>query len=155
MTIECVTVETNHKFVGNPIMEQHKLRYRSIIQRQGWGVPSIRDMEYDQYDNPAATYLVWREAGGIARGVSRLYPTDRPFMLKECFAHTVHYQHIPHGKDVLEGSRFCIDKTLDAGLRRTIAQELVLSYLEYGIDAGITKIIGIMSVGIQYGLAMK
>ena len=56
MTIECVTLETCHHFPGNPIAEQHRLRYRCIIERQDWKVPHVRQLEYDQYDNPAATY---------------------------------------------------------------------------------------------------
>jgi N-acyl-L-homoserine lactone synthetase len=142
--IECVTLETNHLFQGNPIAAQHKLRHRLIIQRQNWEIPQIRDMEYDAYDNPATTYLVWRGDGKIVQGVSRLYPADRPFMLKEHFAHTVTYGDVPSGSHVWEGSRFCIDNCLDGVARQRIAREIVLSYLEYGLDMGITQIIGIM-----------
>lgn len=144
MTVECVTLETNHLFSGNPIAEQHRLRYRSIIARQGWQVPSIRDMEYDEYDNPSATYLVWRDSSGVARGVSRLYPTDRPFMLAEKFPHMVTYTNPPSSKHIWEGSRFCIDHTLDKEQRLSIAQKLVLAYLEYGMDRDIRQFVGIM-----------
>lgn len=144
MTVECVTLETNHLFEGNPIAEQHKLRYRSIIERQGWRVPSVRDMEYDEYDNPSATYLIWRDEEGTARGVSRLYPTDRPFMLAEKFPHLVTYAPPPSSKHVWEGSRFCIDRDLAKEQRLTIAQELILAYLEFGVDMGIQQYVGVM-----------
>ncbi len=144
MTVECVTLETNHLFSANPLAEQHRLRYRSIITRQDWKVPSIRDMEYDEYDNPSATYLVWRNVSGVAQGVSRLYPTDRPFMLSEKFPHMVNYSELPTGRHVWEGSRFCIDHTIDKEQRLAIAQELVLAYLEFGIDQGIHQFVGIM-----------
>jgi acyl homoserine lactone synthase len=56
--IECTSIDNNHNFYGNPIYEQHKLRYSSIIKRQNWDIPVVRGMEYDTYDNPAAYYLV-------------------------------------------------------------------------------------------------
>lgn len=155
MTIECVTLETVHRFSGNPIAEQHRLRYRTIIQRQEWGVPRIRNMEYDQYDNPATTYLTWRDRSGIARGVSRLYPTDRPFMLQDVFPHIVTYQDMPCGPHTWEGSRFCIDHTLESPLRKAIAQEIVLAYLEYGLAAHITQIIGVMYPAYWHSLFTK
>lgn len=144
MAIECVTLSTNHLFAGNPIAEQHRLRYRSIIERQAWNVPQIDDMEYDQYDNPATTYLIWRPQPGMAGGVSRLYPTDRPFMLRDHFTGMVTYQAMPQGAQTLEGSRFCVDKTLDSSQRKHVIEEIVLAYLEYGLDHNIRQIIGVM-----------
>ena len=144
MTIECVTLATNHLFDGNPIADQHRLRYKSIIERQKWNLPHINGMEYDQYDNPAAIYLVWKDENNTVRAVSRLYPTDRPFMLKEHFPHTVTYGDIPSGRQVFEGSRFCIDNSLDSKLRRQAANEIIVAYLEYGLSIGIMQIVGIM-----------
>jgi N-acyl-L-homoserine lactone synthetase len=144
MAIECVTLATNHLFPGNPVCEQHRLRHRTIIRRQGWDVPQIGDMEYDEYDNPAAVYLVWRDPGGKARGVSRLYPTDRPFMLQEKFSAFVTYRDMPCGSGTLEGSRFCVDNSLPPDLRTRIASEIVAAYLEYGLARGAARIVGIM-----------
>jgi acyl homoserine lactone synthase len=64
--VDCVSISTSHLFGGNPIYEQHRLRHECIVQRQSWNVPTIRNMEYDQYDNPAACYLVWRDKAGTA-----------------------------------------------------------------------------------------
>ena len=144
MTIEVVTQETNHRFRGNALAEQHRLRYRTIIERQHWDVPKIRDIEYDQYDNPATTYLIWRDRYGAARGVSRLCPTDRNFMLKDHFSHMVSYTEMPSSSFVVEGSRFCVDNTLSAEIRGQIAREIVVSYLEYGLAYGIKQIVGVM-----------
>ncbi len=144
MVIQCVTLENSHYFHSNLILGQHRLRYQSIIKRQNWEVPSINEMEYDQYDNPAATYLVWRDSDYVVKGVSRLYPTDRPFMLQEHFSHMLEEGAMPTGKDVLEGSRFCIDKSLSPEMRVRVARELVCAYYEYGLDHNISKIIGIM-----------
>jgi acyl homoserine lactone synthase len=142
--LDCVSISTNHLFPGNPIYEQHRLRHECIVQRQAWNVPTIRNMEYDQYDNPAAHYLVWRDRDGKARGSSRLYPTDRPYMLQEIFPHLVRKAALPRTQGVWEGSRFCVDASLKPEARKRIVQEIVAGYLEFGLDQGITHIVGVM-----------
>ena len=142
--IDCVSISTCHLFGHNPLQGQHSLRYRSIIKRQGWEVPSVDGMEYDQYDNPAAHYLVWSDSAGQVRGSSRLYPTDRPYMLQEVFSHLVNKIDLPKSPSVWEGSRFCVDDTLPAETRKRIMQEIILGYLEFGVDRGITAIVGVM-----------
>ena len=77
MAIECVTLETAHLFPGNPIAAQHRLRYRAIIERQQWDVPVINGLEYDNYDNPSAVYLIYRDHNLITRGATRLCHTKR------------------------------------------------------------------------------
>ncbi len=142
--LDCVSISTNHLFFGNPIYEQHRLRHECIVQRQSWNVPTIRNMEYDQYDNPAAQYLVWRDRAGKARGSSRLYPTDRPYMLQEVFPHLVTKIPLPRSEEVWEGSRFCVDASLTPQMRQRIIQELIIGYLEFGLAQGIKNIIGVM-----------
>ena len=141
--IECVCLSNNHYFEGNPLYRQHQLRYESIIKRQDWDVPTIEDIEYDSYDNPAAYYLIKRNAEGKAVGVSRLCPTDRPYMLQESFSHLATGE-LPNSPDIWEGSRFCIDKNLAPDERKTIIQEIVIGYLEFCLERNIKSIIGVM-----------
>ena len=142
--IECVTLSNNHNFEGNPLYRQHQLRYESIIKRQDWNVPTIGDIEYDSYDNPAAYYLVKRNKNGKAIGSSRLYPTDRPYMLEESFAHLVNKIDMPKTNSVWEGSRFCIDKNLKPEERKSIIQKLIIGYLEFGLEKNIKSMVGVM-----------
>ncbi len=142
--IQCTTLETNHYFKGNPILAQHRLRYESIIKRQNWDIPTVREMEYDSYDNPAAYYLVKTDTNGKAIGSSRLYPTDRPYMLEEAFSELVTKRPLPKDNLIWEGSRFCIDANLSPAERKRIAQELVVGYLEFALARNIKSIIGVM-----------
>ncbi len=142
--LDCVSISTSHFFLGNPIYEQHRLRHECIVQRQSWNVPTIRNMEYDQYDNPASYYLVWRDREGKARGSSRLYPTDRPYMLQEIFPNLVSKIPLPKSSQVWEGSRFCVDAALKPEMRKRIVQEIVIGYLEFGLEQGISSIVGVM-----------
>ncbi len=141
--IECINIRNNHQFLANPLASQHELRFKSIIVRQGWEVPSYENLEYDSYDNPAATYLVWRDYNKVVRGVSRLYPTDRPYMLQEVFSHLSNAD-LPNSKQIWEGSRFCVDESLPADIRQQIIKELVVSYLEFGLVNDIEAFIGLM-----------
>ena len=141
--IDCVSCETSH-FFGNAVASQHRLRYRVFIQRQGWNIPSFRGMEYDEYDNPATTYLIWRDEKGEARAVSRLYPTDRPYMLRDHWPNLVTEINLPSTLEVWEGTRFGIDRDLAPDLRRKIVGEIVCAYLEFSLQENIKHIIGIM-----------
>lgn len=141
--IECVTLETAHHFIGNPIAEQHRLRFESIIKRQSWDVPNIRQMEFDQYDNPAAYYFIQRDNSGKALGTARLYPTTLPYMLQEVFPELL-ANKAPQAEHIWEGSRIAIDKSLPKEERQSIMQRLVLAYLEFAIHNDIKSIIGVM-----------
>ncbi len=141
--IDCVDLETSH-FFGDALASQHRLRYRVFVERQGWAMPTHHGMEYDQYDTPAANYLVWRDDNGEVQGVSRLSPTNRPYMLAETWPDMVSRIPLPSSHDVWEGTRFGIDKSLDPALRKRILSKIVCAYLEFSLRNGIKKIIGVM-----------
>lgn len=142
--IDFVTIDTAHYFSGNPIAEQHRLRFKSIIKRQDWSVPFFREMEFDQYDNPATKYVVYRDESGIARGVSRLYPTSLPYMLEQSFSDFVTSRPLPKSESIWEGSRFCIDENLAPTERKIIAREIVVAYLEVALANNVEGIVGLM-----------
>ena len=104
----------------------------------------MRGMEYDSYDNPATYYLVKRNEAGKVIGSSRLYPTDRPYMLQEAFSYLVTKCELPSDISIWEGSRFCIDSSLSPETRRRVMQELVIAYLEFSLENNIKSIIGVM-----------
>jgi acyl homoserine lactone synthase len=87
---------------------------------------------------------VWRDETGAARGVARLSPTDRPYMVKDVWPGMVTSRALPSSTAVWEGTRFGVDKDLPPALRRRIVGELVLGYLEFGLAAGVKQIIGVM-----------
>lgn len=141
--IDCVTIANAHLF-GNALASMFRLRYRVFVQKEGWNVPVWRDMEYDQYDTPAAHYLVWRDQRGVVRGMSRLGPTDRPYMLKDIWPGMVTEGELPASPLVWEGTRFAVDADLPAATRRQVIAELVAAYAEFGLANGLTHFIGIM-----------
>jgi acyl homoserine lactone synthase len=141
--IDCVTIANAHLF-GNALASMYRLRYKVFIRQEQWRVPTWRDMEYDQYDTPAAHYLVWRDNRGEVRGMSRLSPTDRPYMLKDIWPDMVTVGDLPASPLVWEGTRFAVDADLPVALRRRVIAELVAGYAEFGLAMGLEHFIGIM-----------
>lgn len=82
MPVICLNWETAHMH-GETWISHHRLRHRLFVERQGWEVPTVRDLEYDEFDTPAAQYLIWIDSKGETRGAARLLPTTRPYMVKK------------------------------------------------------------------------
>jgi len=141
--IDCVNYETAHLF-GDAIPAQFRLRHRIFVDRQHWNLSTIRGMEYDQYDTPATQYLIWRDVDGEARGIARLNPTDRPYMFKDVFSDHFEVDNPPSSPEIWEGTRFGVDRGLDATSRNRIIAELLAACLEFGISAGIKQYLVLM-----------
>lgn len=141
--ITCVTYENLGKTAGI-FNSQFQLRYRCFIERQNYDVKVYGKKEYDQYDTPATVYLVSHDKEGDALGVSRLIPVKQACMINDLWPEMLHDKSILCSDHLWEATRFCIDKNLDVSVRKRIAQELVLSYLEFGLQAGAKAIIGVM-----------
>ena len=145
--IDVLTWENAH-FYGSALASQHRLRYRLFVERQGWNVPCYQGMEYDQFDTPAAVYLVSRGERGEARGITRLIPTTRPYMIKDLWSDFVEESNLPTAPHVWEGTRFGVDQNLEPALRERIVRELVLACLEFGLLNDIRHYLVLMPVPI-------
>ncbi|WP_291717171.1 acyl-homoserine-lactone synthase [Magnetospirillum sp. 64-120] len=140
--IEVVTWANSHVF-GDSLAAHHRLRHKCFVERNGWSVPSHDGMEYDQFDTPAATYLIHRHPGGQVNGVARLIPTTRPYMLKELWPDLLG-DDVPVSSQVWEATRFGIDDDLDPTVKRRVAAEIVLGCLEFGLSMGIDRYLVLM-----------
>lgn len=123
---------------------QFLLRHREFILRQDYDVKVFQHMEFDQYDTPATTYLVYSSVTEEVLGVSRLIPTTIRCMLTDLWSHALFDPSQIVSETTWEGTRFCVDSRLTPRLRKKIAQELCAAYLEYGLSNGIEKIVGLM-----------
>lgn len=141
--IYCINHNTLHQF-GDLLISNFKLRYKMLVDGQYWNVGRYKAMEYDQYDTPAATHLVWADASGIARGSVRTAPTDRPYMLKDIWPDMVTKIDLPNSLSVWEASRFCVDHKLPSETRKRVKQELVCAFLEFGLQNDVRSMIGVM-----------
>ncbi|MCD8563304.1 MAG: hypothetical protein LRY54_04580 [Alphaproteobacteria bacterium] len=122
----------------------HRLRKRIFVDAQNWDIPTFKDMEYDAYDNPAATYLVHLNTQGEVDGMVRVYPTDRPYMIKDVWPEVVEKIPMPSSEKIYEGSRFVIDSDVSKDEKKIIKEQLVCAMMEYGLENGIEYYVGVM-----------
>jgi N-acyl-L-homoserine lactone synthetase len=139
--INALNYETAHLH-GNAFAQLLKLRHAEFVARLNYNVPTYNGMEYDQYDTPAAVYMVWRDLYGNVRAGSRMCPTTRPYMLKELWPQSIRYMDLPCSHDVWEITRLFVDRTLEEPSRRQAHGELLCAYIEFALRNGINTFIG-------------
>ncbi|MGY4304180.1 N-acyl-L-homoserine lactone synthetase [Bradyrhizobium sp. USDA 4369] len=137
-----ISWETAHRH-GEAWISHHRLRYRMFVERQRWAVPHYQNMEYDEFDTPAATYILVVDEHDQALGTARLIPTTRPYMVESLWPNLVDGL-LPHSERVWEASRFGCDRVLSAGGRRRVIGQLIQACQEFGIANGVTSYLGVM-----------
>lgn len=144
--IDCVTISNNHCFAGNPLLEQHKLRYKEVIAKEKWDDIYLLDqMEFDQYDNLATEYYIYRDQDLRTLGVTRSYPTKIPYMLQEVFPHLFADDQLISDYQIFEASRLVLDRErLTKEQRIRVVNELLVAYMERALERGVKKYVGFM-----------
>ena len=143
--IDCVTIATSHRFPGNLVAAQHRLRYQEVIAKEDWSNIYVADeMEFDRYDNVATEYFIARNSDGDVLGVARSYPTTIPYMLSDIFPFLA-ARELPSSHKVHEASRLVLDRSLlSKDARRPIVNELIVAYMERGLQRNIDAYVGFM-----------
>jgi len=128
--IEAFSVATAHHY-QDALASQARLRYDAFVRRRGLDHQSWAGLEFDEFDTPAAIYLVWRDAQRTVRGVARLLRTTLPYMLKSYWPYLVEDGNPPSSPRIFEVTRVCIDKSMDPRTRQTIFPELLCGIQEF------------------------
>ncbi|WP_308719270.1 acyl-homoserine-lactone synthase [Komagataeibacter xylinus] len=145
--IEVVTVENAH-WCGTALAEQFRFRYRHFVANEQWEVPFYKGMEYDQFDTPASVYLVWRDVAGVVRGMVRLLPTNRPYMLETLWPDMMPNPIVLSGPNVWEITRFGVERNMSLSLRKQISAELILACIEFSVLNGIDTYLFLTAWGV-------
>lgn len=140
--IEGFSLKTAHHF-GDALASQARLRYDVFVRQRGLDHLHYDELEYDEFDTPAAYYLVWRDPRQIVRGLIRLLPTDRPYMIKSVWPHVIEDRQLPETPEVWEITRVCVDRTYEAKSRLRIMPELLCAVQEFFLSNGIKAMIGL------------
>jgi acyl homoserine lactone synthase len=140
--IEEFSLATAHLF-QDALASQARLRYEVFVRQRGLSHSCFDDLEFDEFDTPAAVYLVWRDDDRIVRGLARLLRTDRPYMLASYWPHLVESGKLPSTDAIWEVTRVCVDKAVRPELRRTIFPKLLCAISEFLEVRGCLGMIGV------------
>lgn len=146
MTALCFDWESAHR-CGEAWISQHRLRYELFVRRQGWDVPHYNGLEYDQFDTPAAKYIVRLDTDGQACGITRLLPTTRPYMIRTIWPRLVDHR-FEEGESIWEATRFGVTRAIPPNLRRRVVHELIAACQAYGLRHGISRYLCVMPLKI-------
>ena len=140
--IEAFTLATAHHF-GDALASQARLRYNIFVAHRKLPHNHYAGLEYDEFDTPAATYLVWRDESQVVRGLVRLLPTERPYMLQAYWPTLIDDGPLPASGDIWEATRVCVDRAVPAPQRLRIFPELFAGVEEFCAARDIAAIIGV------------
>jgi acyl homoserine lactone synthase len=140
--IEAFSLKTAHRF-GDALASQARLRYRVFVEHHALDHKYYEGMEYDEFDTPAAVYLVWRDPHAIVRGLIRLVPTIVPYMLKTNWPYLCERRPLPVSPLIWESTRVCVDRTYTHAERKLIMPELLCAVHEFCLTNGYAAVVGV------------
>jgi N-acyl-L-homoserine lactone synthetase len=140
--IEAFSLKTAHQF-GDALASQARLRYEVFVRQRALPHAHYDEMEYDEFDTPAAVYLVWRDEARIARGLVRLAPTTMPYMLATYWPYLCQRRALPASPSVWEATRVCVDRTFPGRRRAAIMPELLCAVQEFCRYNGVEAVVGV------------
>lgn len=83
----------------------YRVRHTEYVEGRGWKALARPDgREFDQFDNPNATYLLWADGTDVLAG-ARLIPTDKPHLMSDVFPQIVTLSALPRTPRVWELTR--------------------------------------------------
>ena len=112
-----------------------------------WDVPVLADLyEIDQFDGEHASYLVLTGEDDAHMASARLLPTTRAHILGDIFPELCD-EPAPRGEAILEITRFCLDRSLNARDRRVVRDALVNAIVDHALAHNITTFTAIAEMG--------
>ena len=142
-------IETGHRGPGNDhiLKSMFEARKRVFVDLLRWDVPVLDGrFEIDEFDDPHATYVILADSSGEHLGSARLLETTRPHIIGSLFPELC-AGPVPAGPDVLEITRFCLDRSLGASERLLVRNRLVSALVAHALHCGIRIYTGVAEMG--------
>lgn len=124
------------------LTEMHRQRKSVFVDRAGWKLNVVSDLEIDGYDREDTMYLLAKDvANGSLLASVRLLTTLGPHLMSDLFAQSCP-DGVPRGPAIWELSRFCtIPEIQDRGKRRHLLWEIICGVMETALVYGIDQVI--------------
>ena len=121
-------------------------RKQVFVDLLKWDVPVIDGrFEVDEFDTPAARYLLVTDREGTHLGSARLLPTSRPHILGSLFG-TLCAGPVPTGPAIAEITRFCLGRNQTSVERRLTRNRLVSALVRDAQKRGIKTYTGVAEI---------
>ena len=129
-------------------------RKQIFIDQLKWDLPALDGrFEIDQFDTPAAHYLILLDPADLRhRASARLLPTTAPHLLGDIYPHLCP-EGAPSGEAMWEISRFCLDPALEAATRRSARNQLVTALADHALQNSISDFVGVAEAGWYHGIS--
>jgi N-acyl-L-homoserine lactone synthetase len=129
------------------LREMFEARRRVFVDLLKWDVPVIDGRyEVDQFDDQHATYLIVPDENDGHAGSARLLRTTLPHILDTLFPDLCAAPP-PRGPNILEITRFCLDRDQDAQTRLETRNQLISGLVRYALDHGVQTYTGVAEMG--------
>jgi acyl homoserine lactone synthase len=132
--------------------QMYRLRHDVFHDRLGWDVNSDDGMEYDEFDQASAVYVLARGNDKELDACWRLLPTNGPYMLKDVFPQLLDGKPAPQRANVWELSRFAMaeGKADGAGYGlSSVPVRMVQAAVSFARENGIERFVSVTSVAIE------
>jgi N-acyl-L-homoserine lactone synthetase len=129
----------NRQLFQADLAAMHRHRKTVFVDRIGWKIPVIKDMEIDRYDQDDTMYLLAKaEPDSELLASVRLLSTVGPHMMSDLFA-AMCRGATPRGPSIWEVSRFCTAPELQGRYTRVeLLWQIICGVMEtallYGVD---------------------
>jgi N-acyl-L-homoserine lactone synthetase len=132
----------NRRLFEADLAEMYRQRKQVFVDRIGWNLPVVTDMEMDRYDREDTLYLLAKDhAQGAVRASVRLLGTDGPHLMSDLFAQACG-NGSPRGPTIWEVSRFCTAPSALARRERLeLLWEVTCGVIEVSLLYGVDQVI--------------
>lgn len=130
-------------------------RHQVFVEKLGWDLSVRGRLELDQFDRRDTLYVLAPKREGGLRGVARLLPTDRPYLLAEVFPQLLGGRTAPRSARIWELSRFAAVDLAASQPRVTqfgassAALSLLAATMQVAAKAGAEELVTVSPLGME------
>ena len=137
----------------NQLIAMFQFRHHVFYEKLGWEVPSINNMEIDEFDEMDPVYILSTPDRRSIDGCVRLMPTSGSYMLKDTFPQLLRGEEAPVSDDVWEYSRFAVATDDKNDRSQVVVNEatvgILMASVRFAFDHGIREYVAVISVAME------